>query len=167
MSGIYVGTYAKYNDGNLFGKWLDLEDYSDKADFITACLELHKDESDPELMFQDYEEFPKKYYGESHIGEGLWDWLELGERERELTQVYWSGVDESADIKKALEDFSGVYRSPSGWAAEYLEDTGSLQDVPESLRNYIDFESYASDARANGDVVFVDHDGDCYVFRNT
>ena len=30
---IYVGTYAKYNDGNLFGKWLDLEDYADRDDY--------------------------------------------------------------------------------------------------------------------------------------
>ena len=26
---VYVGTYNKYNNGSLFGKWLDLSDYSD------------------------------------------------------------------------------------------------------------------------------------------
>lgn len=55
---VYVGTYAKYNNGSLFGKWLDLSDYSDKEEFIEACWELHKDEEDPELMFQDYENIP-------------------------------------------------------------------------------------------------------------
>lgn len=29
---VYVGTYNKYNSGSLFGKWLDLSDYSDKDD---------------------------------------------------------------------------------------------------------------------------------------
>lgn len=30
---VYVGTYNKYNNGSLFGKWLDLSDYSDKDEF--------------------------------------------------------------------------------------------------------------------------------------
>lgn len=30
---VYVGTYARYNNGSLFGKWLDLSDYSDKDEF--------------------------------------------------------------------------------------------------------------------------------------
>ena len=41
---VYVGTYNKYNNGSLFGKWLDLSDYSDKDEFMEACRELHKDE---------------------------------------------------------------------------------------------------------------------------
>ena len=28
---VYVGTYGKYNNGSLFGAWLDLSDYADKA----------------------------------------------------------------------------------------------------------------------------------------
>jgi len=47
---IYVGTYAKYNSGSIKGQWLNLKDYSDKDDFLAACRELHKDESDPEFM---------------------------------------------------------------------------------------------------------------------
>ena len=41
---VYVGTYARYNNGSLFGKWLDLSDYSDKDEFLEACRELHKDD---------------------------------------------------------------------------------------------------------------------------
>ena len=40
---VYVGTYNKYNNGSLFGKWLDLSDYSDMDEFLEACRELHKD----------------------------------------------------------------------------------------------------------------------------
>ena len=36
---VYVGTYGKYNNGSLFGAWLDLSDYSDKEDFYEACRE--------------------------------------------------------------------------------------------------------------------------------
>ena len=52
---IYVGTYAKYNNGSILGQWLNLGDYSDLAEFYKACKELHADEQDPEFMFQDYE----------------------------------------------------------------------------------------------------------------
>ena len=33
---VYVGTYAKYNNGSLSGAWLDLSDYSDKEEFYEA-----------------------------------------------------------------------------------------------------------------------------------
>lgn len=52
---LYCGTYKKYNEGSLFGAWMDLDDYEDAEEFTKACLEIHKDEKDPELMFQDYE----------------------------------------------------------------------------------------------------------------
>ena len=50
---IYVSTYVKYNAGSIFGKWLDLSDYSDKDEFNEACRELQKDEEDAEYMYQD------------------------------------------------------------------------------------------------------------------
>jgi len=58
---VYVGTYGKYNNGSLFGAWLDLSDYSDKEDFYEACRELHKDEEDAEYMFQDWVEKPRDF----------------------------------------------------------------------------------------------------------
>lgn len=62
---VYVGTYAKYNNGSLSGAWLDLSDYSDKKEFYEACRELHKDEEDAEYMFQDYENIPEALISEN------------------------------------------------------------------------------------------------------
>ena len=62
---VYVGTYGKYNNGSLFGAWLDLSDYADKEEFYEACRELHKDEEDAEFMFQDYENIPENLISES------------------------------------------------------------------------------------------------------
>lgn len=58
MAKVYVGTYKKYNEGNLAGAWLDLSNYGSYAEFVTACKKLHGDERDPELMIQDTEDFP-------------------------------------------------------------------------------------------------------------
>jgi antirestriction protein len=161
---IYVGTYAKYNAGSIAGKWLDLEDYADKDAFLEACRELHKDESDPELMFQDFEGFPRSLYSESSINEAIWEWLELDEGDRELLAVYQEHIDESGDIETARESFLGKFDSAEDWAAQFLDDTGMLSEVPESLRNYIDFEAYARDAGYNG-MSFIRHDGDVWVFE--
>jgi antirestriction protein len=61
---VYVGTFAKYNSGSIKGAWIKLEGH-DAETFQAACLELHSDESDPELMFQDFEGFPRAFYSES------------------------------------------------------------------------------------------------------
>jgi antirestriction protein len=162
MARIYVGTYKKYNEGSIKGTWLDLEDYSDKDAFLTACAELHKDEEDPELMFQDYEDFPKAYYNESSVPDELFDFLELDKDDQELLSVYLEHVDGSADISTARDAFMGHADTMADWAASWLEDTGSLEGVPEHLANYIDFEAYARDA----DVIFVRHDNQLWVFHN-
>lgn len=55
---VYVGTYAKYNEGSIKGGWVTLTDYKCYADFMKACFNLHKDERDPELMIQDVDDMP-------------------------------------------------------------------------------------------------------------
>lgn len=164
---VYVGTYAKYNNGSIAGAWLDLDDYSDADAFLEACHKLHADESDPELMFQDFEGFPNAFYGESCIADGLWAWIALDDDERELLAVYTDHIDSYGTIEQARDAFLGKFDSPEDWAAEWLEETGSLSDVPESLRNYIDFKAYALDCGYNGDVTFVDRGyNDTWVFSN-
>lgn len=70
---VYVGTYNKYNNGSLFGKWLDLSDYSGKDEFLEACRELHEDEQDPELMFQDIENIPEALISESWLSDKFFE----------------------------------------------------------------------------------------------
>lgn len=155
MARVYVGTYAKYNNGSIKGQWLDLEALGDHDAFVAACKELHKDEHDPELMFQDYEGFPSSFYGESHIKPGLWDWLALDESDRELLEAFQNAVESDADMERAREAFIGAgYDTEADWAAEYLEESGTLESIPENLRNYFDYAAYARDARLGGDVVF-------------
>lgn len=163
---IYVGTYAKYNNGSIAGAWLDLDNYPDKDSFLTACKELHKDESDPELMFQDFEGFPKSYYAESSVPDSLWDWLALDDDDKELLEVYQDAIEEDAGIDRARDAAMGRFNSESDWAADWLEQTGALESIPENLRYYFDYEAYARDAQINGDVVFARHGGEVWVFFN-
>ena len=43
---IYVGTYEKYNNLSIEGKWLDCSNYESNKDFYNACKKLHSDEND-------------------------------------------------------------------------------------------------------------------------
>lgn len=70
---VYVGTYGKYSRGSIEGAWLTLKDYANKGEFLAACRALHKDERDPELMFQDWENVPSWMISESGIDAEVWE----------------------------------------------------------------------------------------------
>lgn len=83
---VYVGTYNKYNNGSLFGKWLDLSDYSDKDEFLEACRKLHEDEQDPEFMFQDIENIPEALISESWLSDNFFELRDAIEKLSETEQ---------------------------------------------------------------------------------
>lgn len=165
MSKIYVGTYKKYNNGSIKGDWLDLEDYASNDDFYEACRELHNDEPDPELMFQDWEDIPASFITESSLDERVWEWLKLDEEDRQTVSSYLAEVDDSRDVEVALENYEGEHDSEHDWAREVWDSTGMSNQLPEFAQNYIDYEGYARDCRLSGDVVFVHHGRRVKAFR--
>ena len=131
---LYVGTYAKYNSGSLKGAWLKLDDYADRDAFLEACAELHADESDRELMFQDCEGFPKCWYSESSAPPNiLWEWLALDDGERLAFEVYadGKGSDDTCTIDDFRDTYAGTADSEADFAERFAEDTGAIpKDLP-------------------------------------
>lgn len=163
MPRIYVGTYHKYNSGSIAGAWLDLEDYSDREEFDAACRELHKDEADPELMFQDWEDIPEGMVSESHVSEDLWAWLELDEDDRELLHIYREHVNQEGDIEAARDAYNGKWDSEEDFAQDLYEDLGYCDDK-NPLLPYVDWERVARDL--GYDYSYVRHGGQTWVFRS-
>lgn len=159
---VYVGTYAKYNNGSIDGAWLDLEEYSDKETFIACCQELHKDEADPELMFQDWEGIPGGMISESHIDEEVFAWLDLDDDEREILAAYRDNIDQTGDIDQAREAYNGRADSKEDFAEDLYRQ---CYTISKELENYIDWERVARDLE-HGDYTFVWACGDYIVFRN-
>jgi len=164
---IYVGTYAKYNDGSLFGKWMDLSDYIDLNDFYEACLELHKDEEDPELMFQDWEYIPDFLISESSLDQDTFKYLEevagMDEDRARALEIYCKDIagwrDDDKDFNELLEGFNECYHGYYGgqmkdpeieYAYQYVEDTGLLSDVSPTIERYFDYEAFAKDLFMDG-----------------
>lgn len=125
---IYVGTYAKYNNGDLKGEWLDLEDYADLDEFYAACKELHSDEEDPEYMFQDWEGIPDLYIGESWLDETIFKVIEFIEKSHMDEEAILAGLGLDIPIEKIEEAYQGQYDSDEDFARQFADDIGAIQD---------------------------------------
>lgn len=166
---IYVGTYAKYNNGSLQGEWLKLDDYKDKDEFLSACQELHKDEQDPELMFQDHEGIPEGMIKESWVDDRLWDWMALDANEQEVVQAYWEWSAADEDIDSALEHYQGTFNDLADYAETVQgELSGYSRDDknPWNPINFIDWDALGNDLRISGVIFTVDCDNGVMVFDN-
>ncbi len=108
---VYCGTYRKYNNGSIDGKWLKLADYTTKRNFLAACRELHKDEYDPEFMYQDQMGIPEGLFSESHIDDEVWHVIN--------------------SLKKYAPDRADEF-------AQWCDDNGAEQDY-KALREFLNF----------------------------
>lgn len=150
---VYVSTYRQYNNGSLFGSWLDLSDYSDKDEFFEACRELHSGEEDAEYMFQDWENIPEGLISESWISANFFvlrDAVEdLSDTEQEAFFIWCDhnscDMDkrEVCDLVQDFQDsYQGEYNSEEDFACQIVEE---CYDLPEFAKTYFDYKKFARD----------------------
>lgn len=149
MAEIYVGTYAKYNAGNLDGVWLDLEEFSSHEEFMEAARKVHDDEADPELMFQSYSGIPSSLINESHVSSDLWEMLDEKDYDAACAYVECFG---SWDKDQFHERYLGEFDSARDYVEQYMEETGQLDSLPDWAQSYFDFEAYARDLQLGGEI---------------
>ena len=152
---IYVGTYHKYASGSIAGAWIYPGDYDSYEELMDACRALHADEPEGmrELMVQGYENFPSSLYSESYISPALWAYCKAVEEvdDVEALDAYIAlfDVDDVEDPEELIDGFNskfyGYFDSDTDLAHEYIDSTGMLADVPESIANYFDYESFGRD----------------------
>jgi len=149
---IYVGTYHKYNSGSLNGEWLNLDDYSDSDEFYEACKELHSDEEDPEYMFQDWENIPTAFIGESHISDQFWCYLEWcndeGEERAEALRIFAENrghdLTDFEDFKTDFENAYYCYQDGHNPEEDFAYDhANETMEIPARISHWFDYESYA------------------------
>ncbi len=160
---IYCGTYKKYNEGSLFGAWLDLRTFDSYDEFIDVCTQLHADEEDPEFMFQDYQCFPEYWYSESGMGEEVFNkiiaFLNLDDDRQKAFKAYVSatGNDSISDFE---EDYEGEYDCEEDFASYIVSECYDLERTMGNLSMYFDYKAFARDLFLS-DYIFEDG----YVFR--
>ena len=171
-AGVYCGTYKKYNEGSLFGMWIDLEACSDAEEFFEVCRELHKDEADPEFMFQDFQGFPEEMYHESMSAddvEKIIAFLQLDDDEREMLEAYCEckgkDIDDFEDfVDRAKECNCGQWDSFQDFADMQADEdiaAHTCGKATEFFERYFDYEAYARDLKMD---FCMSENG--YIFRN-
>ena len=152
--GVYVGTYKKYNEGSLFGMWIDLEAVSDAEEFFEVCRELHKDEEDPEFMFQDYQGFPEELYHESMSVEDvekILAFVALDDDDREMLdafcECYGGDATDADNIDDVRERCMGQFDTFQDFADQCANEKLECMNAPEFFTLYFDYEAYARDLK--------------------
>ena len=145
---LYCGTYGKYNSGNLSGMWVNVSTFDDYEDFVNFCLAIHADESEPELMYQDFENMPDSLYHES-MGEKEFNKIE---EYCELCDDYGvSAVDDflewysPEDLDNMNDAYAGVYDSKEDFAREIVNGCYDLEKMMGDLSYYFNYEALARD----------------------
>ncbi len=132
---------------------MDLSDYSDSEEFYDACRELHNDEKDPELMFQDWENIPSAFIGESSLANNIFEIIEAVSNLNETQQEAFGGwlnytsrdiaSEDIDDLISSFEDeYQGEYKDEEDFAYDIVEQ---CYDLPEFAKTYFDYEKFARD----------------------
>lgn len=151
---VYVGTFGKYASGSIAGGWVTPSEYETYDDFIDACKAIHKDEHNPELMFQGYENLPESLYCENEFSEEAFNFCKLyssSSIDPDALEVYAEtfDIDEGASIEDIEEVFNeryiGYFISNYDFACDLVDNLGLLSGVPENIANYFDYEAFGRD----------------------
>lgn len=139
---VYVGTYGKYNDGSIEGDWMYPGDYDSLDEFYNALHDLHKDEEDPEFMFQDTENLPDNLYSESGFSEEAFEFAKAVD-EVSNPDAYRAYVDifDNIDVSDFEDAYVGEYSSDEDFAWEMLEEFGVSND------RYFDYDHFGRELR--------------------
>ena len=141
---IYVGTYGKYNDGNLAGKWVDVTDLSN--DEFTKEIELlHDDEDDPEFMYQDFEvpDAFESLIDEGFISNDFWslkDWYTSQSEDYQNAFNAFVNLGHDPNPENFEEAYMGEYSSGAEYAGQLADELGELSNVPDYIKNCIDWQ---------------------------
>lgn len=160
---VYVITSAKYDEGNLEGTWLNLDDYSDEEEFLKACKNLYTDEKDPEFMYL-YFEFDRDLcsimdplVSGTSISPVVWDLLQVEPEELVYVEATWSEYTSKISVEEALElgveACCGEYSDLEDFAYSFYIELTEARDL-DYLSKYIDWSRVAQDLETEGFVWF-------------
>jgi len=170
---IYVASLSDYNAGRLHGVWLEATDIEQVRNGVAAMLNASPGGDAEEYAIHDFEGFSRYLPSESTdlelvcaIGAAIVEHGTIFTAYLERV-AFPTGAQRVPEVVAGFnESYQGAYESVEDWAEQYLDDVGLLKQVPESIRSYVDLESWAGDAELNGDIFAVEFEGKTHVFCN-
>jgi len=154
---IYMGFWGLYNDANLYGNWIKLEE-ADTAEKIEECINFLRqkytnpqDHNLEEWMIQDHENLPRCLHGENPDLEKIEEFMTaLEDIGADNIEPYLMACDNQHSIIDAddfIDCFYGIYDSEEDFCHEFYESMGN--DLG-ALANHIDWSSVWRDFDCDG-----------------
>jgi antirestriction protein len=137
------------------GNWIDLDDITDwdgvKSE-LAKSLGLKADDLD-EILCSDIEGLPRHFYASNCDGFSMTEWADFKEQleathlDAEVIDAYLDNMGSygGVDISNIEDAYYGEYDDFTDFAYHLMEDTGDLEQIPESLRGYFDYEKFGRD----------------------
>lgn len=166
---VWIGCLQCYNEGKLVGDWYDAVD----ADEITTSA-LHGRKIQPktheELWVMDHENLPITGECSPHDAAelaGVMEEVPEGDRAALIAWVLSGDYVEDGDGLPSISDFEerycGEWVSFREYAEQLGDDIGLLDDVPEEIARYFDWDAWTRDLMF--DYTTEDAPTGVYVFR--
>lgn len=159
---VYITDLEAYNNGHLVGGWCELPMGEDElqnaiAEVLKngqeACGDTHIHE---EYFISDYE----CSYMKIDEYSSLTNLNEIAEKMSELDKDQQTAVkllleaNVVNDLDEAIENIENIYctgeTKMEDVAYSYIQETGALQNMPENLHYYFDYEKLGQDMEING-----------------
>lgn len=160
---IWVADLAEYNAGNISGQWVALPQNEEILDMVVdkysnfgnGDIAIH----DTDCSFMKIGEYDS-IYGLNEIAEEVEN---LSEKELEIVGVIYE--NNGWNISNAIDtyndgDFTIYYNcwNMSDVAEQYADEAGLLDEIPDNLKSYFDFEAYGRDMELSGNFVYLGND---------
>lgn len=166
MMNIYLTNLGKYNEGELVGEWVQLPISDEELQEVFKRIGINEEYE--EYFITDYEcDFYEigEYESISTLNEMAEKFDNLDEEQEQVVKVLMSEC--RYDLDDAIEKAeSGDYRfytdcnDMTDVAYAVVEECGYLDNVPENVARYFDYEAFGRDLGIEGSFHFLDN-GDC------
>lgn len=161
---IYIADLNAYNNGYLKGEWVSLPL---DAEVLCMVMDKYSNFGQTDIAIHDYEcEFMSisEYDRITNLNTIAEEMDSLSDTELKVFKAYleYHGSNYIDDALQVVR--SGDYmiyhncQDMEDVAVQYIEETGMLEDVPDHLQSYFDYESYGRDMEINGTFVYIDGD---------
>lgn len=147
---VYIANLGKYNEGELVGDWFTFPIDEEKVKERIGLNELYE-----EYAIHDTENFPVdigEYVSISELNRMYEMIEELPEYIVGNLNVF---ISHYGTLEEVVEHADEIYYYPdcdtmNDVAHYYIDELGMLNEVPEYLRNYIDYDAYGRDLKIGG-----------------
>ncbi|HSW64782.1 MAG TPA: antirestriction protein ArdA [Dissulfurispiraceae bacterium] len=168
---IYVASLSDYNNGRLYGRWIDADQPAESIrEQIAQMLAESKEPMAEEWAIHDYAGFGDLGLSESEdidrLAEVAFLIKEHGDVFASLL-AYLGGTSSVDHARRYMEEgYRGEYDNLTDYVQELIEDCYSdvLKGLPDFIRYHIDYDGIAHDMELNGDLLTFECDGKVHIF---